>query len=98
MLATLNISTATGVSAKNNLGIWAVDNTGALRLIVRTGDILNVGTAMAPNDKTVTGLAFLPSLSYVGGQTRSVAQGTGDLVYLATFSDKSTAIINVSFP
>ena len=35
----------------NNSGIWAVDSSGALQLIVRTGDILN--------GKTVTGLAFL---------------------------------------
>jgi cyclophilin family peptidyl-prolyl cis-trans isomerase len=90
MLATLNTNTTAGVTAANNLGIWAVDTTGALQLIVRTGDILN--------GKTVTGLAFLPNLTYVNGQTRSFAQGNGDLVYLATFNDKSTAIFNVVFP
>lgn len=89
LLATLNANTAAGVSASNNLGIWAVDNAGALQLIVRTGDILG--------GKTVTGLAFLPSVAVVGGQTRSFAQSNGDLVYLATFSDKSTAIFNVVF-
>jgi len=89
-LATLNANPAAGVTTANNLGIWAVDNTGTLQLIVRTGDILD--------GKTVTGLAFLPVETYVNGQTRSFAQSTGDLVYLATFSDKSTAIVNVVFP
>ncbi len=90
VLATLNTNSVAGVSATNNLGIWAVDTTGTLQLIVRTGDVLN--------GKTVTGLAFLPAETYVDGQTRSFAQGNGDLVYLATFSDKSTAIFNVVFP
>ena len=90
MLATLNANGAAGVTATNNLGIWAVDSTGTLQLIVRTGDILN--------GKTVTGLAFLPAETYVNGQSRSFAQVNGDLVYLATFSDKSTAIYNVVFP
>jgi len=57
---------------------------------VRTGDILN--------GKTVTGLAFLPALTTVNGQTRSFDQATGNLVFLATFSDSSTAIFNVVFP
>ena len=88
-MATLNANAAAGVTTTNNLGIWAVDNTGALQLIVRTGDILG--------NKTVTGLSFLPSLATVGGQSRSFAQGNGDLVYLATFSDGSTAIFSVVF-
>jgi hypothetical protein len=90
MLATLNTSTAAAVTTTNNLGIWAVDTTGTLQLIVRTGDTLN--------GKTVTGLAFLPAETTVNGQSRSFAQANGDLVYLATFSDKSTAIFNVVFP
>jgi YD repeat-containing protein len=96
--ATLNSSVAANVTTTNNQGIWAVDATGALQLIVRTGDILNVGTSAVPNNKIVTALSFLPALSYVNGQGRSFAQSNGDLVYLATFSDKSTAILNVVFP
>ncbi len=93
-LATLNASAAAGVTTTNNFGIWAVDTTGTLQLIVRTGDILDVNGV----NKTVTGLSFLPAMSVVNGQSRSFAQGNGDLVYLATFSDKSTAIFNVVFP
>jgi hypothetical protein len=89
-LGTLTANTEAGVASTNNLGIWAVDNAGNLQLIVRTGDIVN--------GKTITGLAFLPSPAYVVGQSRSFAPANGDLVYLATFSDKSTAILNVVFP
>ena len=89
-LGTLNANAAAGVTASNNTGIWAVDSAGTLQLIVRTGDVLN--------GKTVTALSFLPALPIVNGQSRSFAQANGDLVYLATFSDKSTAVLSVIFP
>ena len=87
---TLNVDTAAGVSTTNNTGIWAVDTSGTLQLIVRTGDVLN--------GKIITALSFLSSPAYVNGTTRSLVESTGDLVYLATFSDGSTAIFNVVFP
>jgi hypothetical protein len=90
LLATLNASTVAGVTKATDTGIWAVDTSGNLQLIARTGDLLG--------GKTITELSFLPALSYVNGQSRSFAQETGDLAYLATFSDKSTAIISVVFP
>jgi hypothetical protein len=90
-LATLS---GTGVTAANNTAIFAVDNTGTLQLIVRTGDVLN--------NKTITAVEFLPTetttSAIVGGQARSFSPATGDLVYNATFSDKSTAMMNVVFP
>jgi hypothetical protein len=67
-----------------------VDRTNTLQLVVRTGDVID--------GKTITALNFLPNVQYVGGQSRSFVQSTGDLVYLATFADKSTAIFNVIFP
>jgi hypothetical protein len=89
MLATLNNNGAAGINGSTNQGIWGVDANGNLQLIVRTGDILN--------GKTVTALGFLPSMTTVTGQGRSFSQTGGNLVYLATFSDRSTAIITVSF-
>ncbi len=80
----------TGVTAANNTGIFAVDNQGALQLIVRTGDVIN--------GKTLTALAFLPAETFVNGQARSFSAPTGDLVYNATFNDGSKAIFNVVFP
>ena len=90
LLATLNASAAAGVSAANDLGIWAVDTTGTLQLVVRTGDVVG--------GKKITGLAFLPAMTYVTGQTRSFDQVSGDVVYLATFSDGSTGIVTVTLP
>jgi hypothetical protein len=86
-LATLS---GTGVTTANNMGIFAVDNTGTLQLIVRTGDVIG--------GKTITALTFLPAETLVNGQARSFSPSTGDLVYNATFSDKSQAIFNVVFP
>ena len=89
-LGTLNTNATANVTSANNTGVWAVDTSGDLQLIVRTGDILD--------GKVITALSFLPGPLYVNGNSRSFTQGTGDLVYLATFSDKSTAIFNVQFP
>ena len=82
--------TGPGVTTANNTGIFAVDATGTLQLIVRPGDVLN--------GKTITALAFLPSMSLVNGQTRSFSPSTGDLIYTATFADHSQSIFNVVFP
>jgi hypothetical protein len=91
-LATLTAKTSAGVGRSSDLGIWATDSSGDLQLIVRTGDILN--------GKTVTGLAFLTSTStsHVSGQSRSFAPNSGNLTYLATFSDRTTGIYSVIFP
>jgi kumamolisin len=89
-LATLTPNATAGVTSANTTGIWAVDNTGTLSLIARTGDTFN--------GKTVTALSFLPNGTQVYGQSRSFDRTTGDLVYGVTFSDKTTAICNVVFP
>jgi len=90
LLATLNTNAVAGVTATNKIGIWAVDNSGNLQLIVREGDVLG--------GKTITSLSFLPVLPYVTGQSRNINQATGDLVYKATFSDKTSGIFEVVFP
>jgi hypothetical protein len=90
-LATLS---GTGATAANNTAIFSQDSSGTLQLIVRTGDVLN--------GKTITALSFLPAEAatnaLVAGQGRSVSSASGDLLYNATFSDKSQAIFNVVFP
>ena len=90
LLATVNSDAAAGVTTPNNTAIWAVDTSGKLQLIVRVGDIIG--------GKSVTTLSFLPPVTYAGGQTRNFAQGTGDIIFLATFSDKSSGIYEVVFP
>ena len=80
----------TGVSTGNSTGIWSVDSSGALQLIVRTGDELLPG-------KKVIDLTYLASSESTGAQPVSFAKN-GDLVYLATFSDSTNAIFSVVFP
>jgi hypothetical protein len=89
-LATLNTSSPAEITASNNQGIWAVDTTGNLQLVARTGDSLN--------GNILKSLAFLSAVTTVSGQTRSYSQGTGDIVYLATFTDGTTGIFKVIFP
>jgi hypothetical protein len=89
MLATLNASRPAGVNAANNVGIWAADSSGNLQLIARKGSVMN--------GKTVATLSFLPILPYVTGQTRNFNASTGDLAYLVTFTDRSTAIFVATF-
>ena len=90
MLATLTADAALGVTAYTDRGIWATDSTGNLQLIVRTGDVLD--------GKTVTGLAFLPAVATVTGQSRSFSSDGGSIAYLVTFSDRTTGIFSVTFP
>jgi hypothetical protein len=69
-------------------GIWAGNSTADLQLIVKQGD--------SAGGKTIANLTFLPTLPYVDGQTRSFAQGTGALVYHATFRDKTIGIVKLT--
>jgi hypothetical protein len=89
MLAGLNVNSNAGVTGGNNAGIWAVDSGGNLQLIVRKGTVAN--------GKTIASISFLPILPYVSGQTRDFAASTGDIAYLVTFTDKTTAIFLVTF-
>ncbi len=88
LLATLNVNALLGVTGASNTGIWAVDASNNLHLIVRTGQILN--------GKTITALSFLSTLAPVSGQSRSFAAGTGAVTFLATFSDRTTGIFQAS--
>jgi len=83
------IISATG----NSEGIWAQDNAGQVRLVIRTGD-----TNLLPG-KTVTALSLFPlsnmaAFSGIAGQTRSFDPVTGDIVFNATFNDGSTGVFS----
>jgi hypothetical protein len=80
-----------GITSTDNQGIWAVDTSGTLRLISLKG------TVHAVTGKIITGLPFLPAVPYISGQTRSFDQGTGDILYKATFKDGSSGIYRVIF-
>jgi hypothetical protein len=93
MLAHTAVNSAVDSTSATDLGIWATDSNGNLQLIARTGDVVS--------GKTISSLAFLPAAPSGGtayGTARGMAPTNGNLTYLATFSDKTTAIINVVFP
>jgi sugar lactone lactonase YvrE len=89
----LALVAGTNITSANNQGIWAMDQDRVLQLVVRKGDKIEVqGTK-----KTVTGLKLFLALPFVAGKERNYAEN-GDLAFLATFSDRTNAIMRVTFP
>lgn len=78
-----------GVTASNSTGVWAMDFTGKLLTLFRTGD--TIGT------KKLKSFTLLTPTVGNTGVTRSF-NGSGQVVWLATFTDKSTAIVTTEVP
>ena len=77
-----------GVNSSNNSGLWATDLSGALRLIAREGDVLQIG----PNDfRTVASLGFTGSTGN-GDGLASGFNDRGEIAFAASFSDGSSGI------
>ncbi len=71
----------------HSAGIWASDRTGALQLIARYGDPLEV----APGDiRTIGGLDFVSQFLFRDGQSKF--NNLGQLVFEAYFTDGSSGI------
>lgn len=71
----------TGVTGANNAGIWAEDGSGLLRLLVRTGDAIEV----SPGDtRTVTGLSMVTGSGGQDGRRRSY-NDSGKVAFVAQF-------------
>jgi hypothetical protein len=72
----------------NDFGIWATDINGALHLVARTGDLLEV----APSDfRTIRGLSFLGSTGNQDG-IPSGFNDRGQLAFFAFFTDGSSGV------
>lgn len=82
-----------GVNVTNNIGVWAMGSAGDLRLIVRTGDILRVGG----QPKTLSLINILEPVLGSPGQGRSYNHAS-DLVFRATFTDRTQAVMRVPLP
>jgi len=78
-----------GATAKNNLGVWAIDSNGFLRQLLRTGEKL--GT------QTVTNITLLKAVSQEFATARSF-NNNGGVVMLVAFSDHSTGILSLQVP
>ncbi len=92
ILGTL-VNGAAGVLTSNNTGIWAVNTSGVLTQIIRTGDALTVNGSV----KTVSALAIFNAPPASTGQTRHF-NNPGDLIYKATFTDSTSGFVESVFP
>lgn len=82
-----------GVTKKNNLGLWAHASDGSLVLLARTGQTLKVMGV----PKTPTKLTLLNALPPVQGSGRSFNE-VQRIAFLATFTDGSQAIQIMRIP
>jgi len=78
-----------GVTAKNNLGIWGMDSTGAIRRILRTGDVLGA--------QTVKSFTLLKPVPAAFAAARSV-NSTGAVAALVSFTDGKQALVRLGLP
>jgi hypothetical protein len=88
-LGTLATSAADGVTASNNMGIWAVDSTGTLRLLLRTGQKSGGLTI-----KTIQ--ALVPALESVGAGNGY--DNAGNIAVLVTFTTGAESLVLITAP
>lgn len=81
-----------GVTAATANGVWATDYAGATRLLFQTG----IPNAILPG-KTLKSFTLLNATVGSLGVTRSFSD-TAELVWLATFTDRTTAIVTTEVP
>ena len=77
------------VSAKTKTGLWAVDSHGTTRQLLRTGQTIGA--------KQLTSFTLLNALPGSFGARRSY-NGTGSVAVLATFSDRTKALLRIDLP
>ena len=78
-----------GVTSTSDTGVWGCDFTGRPRLLFREGDTIG--------GKRLTAFNLLKSTTGNVGVTRSL-NNAQRVVWIATFSDKSTALITTEMP
>ena len=79
-----------GVQKDQTQGVWAADYTGTLRLLVQTG-------VTEIDNKTVKSFTLLKALPGSTGVTRNF-NDSGEVAWLATFTDGTTAIVKTEIP
>lgn len=91
--ATLTVDKAADISAANNSGLWAVNSSGVLKLVLRTGQKVVVNAAPL-TIKSFTALVPAPgSIGAAHGYDNA-----GHLAVLATFTDKTVALLEFTVP
>ena len=82
------------VLAKNKLGLWAEDKNGLIRLLLRGDQSVTVAPGVT---KKVATFRLLDALPGSFGSRRSY-NATGSVAVLATFTDKTQAILRLKCP
>jgi hypothetical protein len=80
-----------GVTATTRAGLWSVDSSGEVRLLLRAGDTINVGSAPK----------LVASIRPVGAPRAGVGGDDdidGHIYVVATFSDRSQSILKIVRP
>jgi hypothetical protein len=91
-LAKLAIDRAANISAKNNSGLWAVDSTGTLRLLLRTGHGVSVG------GQTRVVKSFLALAPAPGAAGAASGYAGTHIAVLARFFDQTVALLDLPVP
>jgi hypothetical protein len=78
-----------GVKATNNMGLWAVDSTGLLRQLLRTGDLIE--------GKPVTGIQALTGVTGSLGASRGFNE-RGTVLTRVSFAKGGQAILRLDIP
>jgi hypothetical protein len=82
----------TGIKAPNNTGLWVTDfASGNTQLVAQTG-----GTDPVTH-KTIKTLTVFTVLPVVSGQSRITDATAGNIAYVATYSDGSSAVIKATW-
>jgi hypothetical protein len=84
-----------GITDATDEGLWAVDSSGELRLLVREGQEVIVEGSGTP--KVLGSFTALSAVPGSPAQRRSFA-GDGQIVYRAFFTDGSQAVVKVQLP
>jgi hypothetical protein len=89
----LKVSAAAGVSSASDFGLWTVDSTGALRLLLGADEGITV-SGMRKTVRTFSALTPAPgSIGAASGYDQS-----GHVEALATFSDGTQALLKLTAP
>ncbi len=85
------VATLTGkdITAKNNTTLWAVDSTGTLRLLLRTGDLLE--------GKAITGIHALSTVQGALGASRGY-NARGAIVVRVLFKGGGQSVVRMDLP
>lgn len=85
------------VSKSSSTGLWAMDFQGNLRLLIRGGDLINIGTGAPADDRFVKSFTVLKAVRGSEGVTRSF-NADSQIALLVTFSNNNTSIVRLDVP